>query len=66
MNSAFLTVFRREINAYFSAAIATIFIIVFVLLNSGLYMTQFFVIGFADMRPFFAMLPFVLAVFLPA
>jgi len=66
MNSAFLTIFRREIAAYFNAAIAYIFIIVFVLLNSGLYMTQFFVIGFADMRPFFTTLPFILAVFLPA
>ncbi len=61
-----LTVFRREISAYFNAAIAYIFIIVFVLLNGGLFMTQFFLIGVADMRSFFGMLPFILSVFLPA
>ena len=51
--SRLLTVFRREMAAYFNAAIAYIFIIVFVLLNGGLYMTQFFVVGRADMRAFF-------------
>lgn len=60
------TVFKREIGAYFNSAIAYIFIIVFVLLNSVLYMAQFFVISMADMRPFFNTLPFVLSVFLPA
>ncbi len=59
-------VFRRELAAYFNSAIAYIFIIVFVLLNGGLYMTQFFLISRADMRPFFATLPYILAVFLPA
>ncbi|MBI3316654.1 MAG: Gldg family protein [Candidatus Omnitrophica bacterium] len=64
--SNILTVFRRELSAYFNAAIAYIFIIVFVLLNGGLFMTQFFVIDRADMRPFFGTLPFILSVFLPA
>ncbi|MCI0597198.1 MAG: Gldg family protein, partial [candidate division Zixibacteria bacterium] len=60
------TILRRELAAYFNSAIAYIFIIVFILFTGGLYMTQFFVIGRADMRPFFLTLPFVLAVFLPA
>lgn len=60
------TVFRREVSAYFNSTIAYIFIIVFVLLNAGLYMMQFFIYARADMRPFFATLPFLLAVFLPA
>lgn len=64
--SHILTVFRREFAAYFNSSIAYIFIIVFILLNGGLYMTQFFVIGLADMRPFFMLLPYVLCVFLPA
>lgn len=63
---AVLTVFKREISAYFSVAIAYIFIIVFVFLNGGLFMTQFFIVGLADMRPFFITLPFILCVFLPA
>ncbi len=60
------TIFRRETAAYFNSAIAYIFIIVFVLLNGGLFMTQFFLFGRADMRPFFAALPLFLSIFLPA
>ncbi len=61
-----LTITRREGAAYFNSAIAYIFATVFVLLNGGLYMAQFFLIGRADMRPFFSLLPFLLAVFIPA
>lgn len=61
-----LTVARRESAAYFNSAIAYIFATVFVLLNGGLYMTQFFLAGRADMRPFFMLMPFLLAVFIPA
>ncbi len=60
------TIFRRETAAYFNSAIAYIFMIVFVLLNNSLFMTQFFLFGRADMRPFFGSLPFFLAIFLPA
>ncbi len=60
------TVIQRELTAYINAAIAYIFIIVFILLNGGLFMTQFFIIGLAEMRAFFMLLPFVLCVFLPA
>jgi ABC-2 type transport system permease protein len=59
-------VFKRETAAYFNAPIAYIFTIVFILLSSSLYMAQFFVVGVADMRPFFLILPYILAVFMPA
>jgi ABC-type uncharacterized transport system involved in gliding motility auxiliary subunit len=61
-----LTVFRRELAAYFNSAIAYIFIIVFLLLNGSLFMNQFFLVARADMRPFFNSLPYLLAIFLPA
>lgn len=64
--SSLWTIFRRELAAYFNAAIAYIFIIVFVVINAGLFMTQFFLINRAEMRSFFLTLPFLLAVFLPA
>jgi len=64
--SNILTIARRESAAYFNSAIAYIFATVFVLLNGGLYMTQFFLAGRADMRPFFMLMPFLLAVFIPA
>ena len=60
------TVVRRELNAYYTSAIAYIAIIVFLSLTLGLYMAPFFTVLSADMRVFFTILPIVLCVFLPA
>ena len=60
------TIFKREFAAYFNVPIAYIFIIVFLAVNSGLFMTSFFLAGAADMRGFFALLPITLIVFIPA
>ncbi len=59
-------VFRRELRAYFDSPIAYIFIIVFLVLTGGLYMTSFFLGGQADMRGFFGNLPLFLIFFIPA
>lgn len=59
-------IFRREFNAYFDSSIAYIFMIVFLLLTAGLYMTSFFLAGAADMRGFFGNLPLFNLFFLPA
>ncbi|MBM4116856.1 ABC transporter [bacterium] len=61
-----LTIFRRELAAYFNSPIAYIFIIVFLVLTAGLYMTPFFLQGQADMRGFFGNLPLFLIFFIPA
>jgi len=61
-----MTIFRREFTAYFNSPIAYIFIIVFLALNCGLYMTTFFLSGTADMRDFFGNLPLFLIFFIPA
>ena len=45
-----MTIFRREFAAYFNSPIAYIFIIAFLVLNSGLFMTGFFLNGAADLR----------------
>ena len=60
------TIVRRELNAYYTSAIAYITIIVFLSLTMGLYMAPFFTVLSADMRVFFTILPIVLCVFLPA
>jgi ABC-2 type transport system permease protein len=60
------TIFRREFAAYFNSPIAYIFIIVFLVLNCGLFMTPFFLQGAADMRGFFGNLPLFLIFFIPA
>jgi ABC-type uncharacterized transport system involved in gliding motility auxiliary subunit len=61
-----MIILSREMAAYFNSAIAYIFMIIFTLLNGGLFMTQFFLSGRADMRALFYTLPFFLSVFLPA
>lgn len=57
---------RREFWAYFNSPIAYIFIIVFNLINCALFMVPFFIVRQAEMRGFFTILPYTLAVFLPA
>ena len=61
-----MTIFRREFGSYFNSPIAYIFIIAFLVLNSGLYMTGFFLSGAADLRGFFGNLPIFLIFFIPA
>jgi len=60
------TIMRRELAAYFTSPIGYIFMIVFVTISVGLYITSFFTFPVADMRPFFANLPVMFCVFIPA
>jgi len=64
--SSTAVIFRREFAAYFNSPIAYIFIIVFLIINCGLFMTPFFLSGAADMREFFNNLPLFLIFFIPA
>lgn len=60
------TIFRRELAAYFTSAIGYMFMIVFLILSVGLFITPFFTMLNADMRAFFATVPVILCIFLPA
>lgn len=60
------TILKRELNSYFNSGIAYIYLIVFLAINNGLFMTRFFLIGRADMRLYFESLPAILFVFIPA
>jgi len=60
------SIFIRELFSYFNSPITYIFIVVFVLLNSGMFMSQFFIRGSVDMRYFFNLIPMLLCVFIPA
>ncbi len=62
------TIFKREFLAYFNSPIAYVVAIVFLLVNSGLwlFMSNFFLMRMAEMRLFFGILPITLAVFMPA
>ena len=59
-------IFGREFRSYFDSAIAYIFLVFFLALNSFWFMRGFFIQGAADMRGFFALLPMFNLFFLPA
>lgn len=61
-----LTITRRELAAYCNSPIGAIFLIVFTLIASGLFVTQFFLFPVADLRGLFSTMPFILCVFIPA
>jgi ABC-type transport system involved in multi-copper enzyme maturation permease subunit/ABC-type uncharacterized transport system involved in gliding motility auxiliary subunit len=61
-----IAILRRDVGAYFTSPIGYIFMIVYVLISVGLYITSFFTFPVADMRPYFANLPILLCVFIPA
>jgi ABC-type transport system involved in multi-copper enzyme maturation permease subunit len=61
-----ITILRRDVGAYFTSPIGYIFMIVYVLISVGLYITSFFTFPMADMRPYFTNLPILLCVFIPA
>lgn len=62
-----MIIFKREFRTYFYSPIAYVFSVIFILLNTSLYMFHFFFFGNADMRSFFSTLPLVLGiVFIPA
>ncbi len=59
-------ILKRDLGAYFTSPIGYIFIIVFLAMSVGLYITTFFAFPVADMRPYFGNFPWMLAVFVPA
>ena len=61
-----LTIVRRELGAFFVSPIGYIFMIVFLLMSVGLYITSFFTFPVADMRAYFNNLPILMCVFIPA
>lgn len=61
-----ITIMRRDLGAYFTSPIGYIFMMVFVTLSVGLYISTFFVNPIADMRPYFDNLPLFFCVFIPA
>ncbi|MBI1321463.1 MAG: ABC transporter permease subunit [Candidatus Hydrogenedens sp.] len=64
--SNIITIMRRDLTAYFLSPIGYIFMMVFLTLSVGLYITTFFAFPVADMRPYFEQLPLFLCVFIPA
>jgi len=57
---------RREYKAYFLSPIAYVYLVTFLVAANWLFFRGFFVIGQADMRAFFDMLPWIFLLLVPA
>ena len=60
------TIFKREVGSYFASPMGYLYIIAFVALSVGLFITPFFIYPQASMRNFFFLLPVILCIFVPA
>jgi ABC-2 type transport system permease protein len=58
----------RELRGYFATPVATVFIVIFLVLQGALTFNlgQFFDRGIADLNPFFTFIPWVLLLLIPA
>ena len=63
-----LTIADRELAAYFATPVATVFIVIFLILQGALTFNlgQFFDRGIADLNPFFTFIPWVFLLLIPA
>ncbi len=61
-----LSIFQREMKAYFDSPIAYVVIIVFLLVTGWFFTTNFFMVGQADMRVAFSIIPFIFIFITPA
>ncbi|HBK08621.1 MAG TPA: ABC transporter permease [Acetobacteraceae bacterium] len=63
-----LTIANRELRAYFATPVATVFIVIFLVLQGALTFNlgQFFDRGIADLNPFFSFIPWVFLLLIPA
>lgn len=59
-------IFKRELRAYFDSPTAYVVIIVFLLITGWFFTTNFFLVGQADMRVAFGIIPFVFIFITPA
>jgi ABC-2 type transport system permease protein len=61
-----LTIFRREVGAYFNSPVAYIVVTVFLLVSGYLFFSQVFLVGEATLRDFFGITPLIFIFFAPA
>lgn len=60
-----LLIFNKEFKDYFISPIAYIVIAIFLLVTGWLFFSTFFIYGQVDLRRFFSLLPFILALVVP-
>ncbi len=59
-------IFKRELRAYFDSPVAYVVITAFLLVTGWFFTTNFFVVGQADLRVVFSIIPFIFLFFTPA
>ena len=59
-------IFKRELRGYFDSPIAYVVITAFLLFTGWFFTSNFFVVGQADMRVVFSIIPFIYLFFTPA
>ena len=59
-------IFKKEFASYFNSPIAYIYITAFLVFSSWIFFRGFFLIGQANMRAFFSLLPWIFLFFIPA
>lgn len=65
MKSIF-TIAKKEFRAYFLSPIAYVFMVTFLVLNGYFFFRSFFLVGQADARPIFQLMPWFFLFFIPA
>lgn len=58
--------YKKELNYYLNNPIGYIVIILFTIFSNFLFIKDLFAIGSASMQPFFAMMPWLFLIFIPA
>ena len=66
MRRAALGIAGREFRSYFATQSGYVFLTAFLLLSSWLFFRVFFLLGQADLRPFFSLMPWIFLFFVPA
>ncbi len=61
-----MTIAGREFRAYFLTPIAYVYLIAFLVIANWVFFRSFFLIGQADLRPMFGMMPWMFLFFAPA
>lgn len=61
-----LTLYKKELNYYLNNPIGYIVVVLFAVFANFLFIKDIFLVGSASMRSFFALLPWLLMVFIPA
>jgi len=61
-----ITIAKKELRAYFNSPIAYIFLVVFLVVINWMFFSRFFLVGQVSLRDYFAFIPWLFLILLPA